>query len=66
MKNFLKTQLARFKNDDSGAVSVEWVVLTASVIGIGIGAITLVADSSEGVASASNEQLAGAMTDAAS
>lgn len=65
MKNFLKTQLTRFKNDDSGAVSVEWVVLTASVIGIGIGAITLVADSSEGVASASNEHLAEAMTDAA-
>lgn len=30
--NFLKT----FKNDESGAVTVDWVVLTAAIVGLGI------------------------------
>jgi len=29
-----------FKNDDSGAVTVDWVVLTAAVVGLGIIVIT--------------------------
>jgi Flp pilus assembly pilin Flp len=28
--------LKRFKNDESGAVTVDWVVLTGAVVGLGI------------------------------
>jgi Flp pilus assembly pilin Flp len=32
-----------FKNDESGAVTVDWVVLTAALVGLGIAVVTLVA-----------------------
>ncbi len=32
LANLVKT----FKNDESGAVTVDWVVLTAAIVGIGI------------------------------
>lgn len=31
----MKRQLFRFFRDDSGAVTVDWVVLTAAIIGLG-------------------------------
>ena len=31
-----------FKNDESGAVTVDWVVLTAAIVGLGIVVITSV------------------------
>ena len=34
MMNFIKN----FKNDESGAVTVDWVVLTAAVVGLGVAA----------------------------
>ena len=46
MKQFLK-----FINEESGAVTVDWVVLTAAIVGIAIAVITLI---SEGVEDASN------------
>jgi Flp pilus assembly pilin Flp len=33
--NLLKS-FAAFKNDESGAVTVDWVVLTAAVVGLGL------------------------------
>lgn len=39
----------RFRNDETGAVTVDWVVLTAAIVGIGIlmlGPIAFSADSS--------------------
>lgn len=41
-----------FKSDDSGAVTVDWVVLTAAIVGIGISVIAAI---SGGVESASEE-----------
>ena len=38
MLNFIKT----FKNDESGAVTVDWVVLTAALVGPGIAVLTSV------------------------
>lgn len=32
-----------FKNDESGAVTVDWVVLTAAIVGLGIAVLTAVA-----------------------
>ncbi|MEI6097349.1 MAG: pilus assembly protein [Alphaproteobacteria bacterium] len=31
-----------FKNDESGAVTVDWVVLTAAIVGLGIAVMTAV------------------------
>jgi len=31
-----------FKNDESGAVTVDWVVLTAAIVGLGIAVLTSV------------------------
>ncbi|MBI1170468.1 hypothetical protein GC209_03615 [bacterium] len=31
-----------FKNDDSGAVTVDWVVLTAAIVGLGLVVMTAV------------------------
>lgn len=38
MKNFLNN----FRKDENGAMTVEWVVLTAAVVGLAIGAVSLV------------------------
>lgn len=32
-----------FTNDESGAVTVDWVVLTAAIVGLGIAVLTTVA-----------------------
>lgn len=41
----------KFANDESGAVTVDWVVLTAAIVGIAIAVITLI---SGGIQDASN------------
>ena len=38
MLNFIKN----FKNDQDGAVTVDWVVLTAAIVGLGIAVLTSV------------------------
>ena len=38
MMNFFKN----FRNDEDGAVTVDWVVLTAAIVGLGIAAISSV------------------------
>lgn len=40
-----------FKNDESGAVTVDWVVLTAALVGLGLAVITVV---SGGLSTAAN------------
>jgi Flp pilus assembly pilin Flp len=40
-----------FKNDESGAVTVDWVVLTAALVGLGLAVIGVV---SGGLQTASN------------
>ncbi|WP_448328150.1 hypothetical protein [Sulfitobacter sp. M13] len=41
MMNFIKN----FKNDESGAVTVDWVVLTAAVVGLAVAAYSSIEDS---------------------
>jgi Flp pilus assembly pilin Flp len=48
MLNFIKT----FRNDEDGAVTVDWVVLTAAVVAMAIGAYTTIADNSEAMITA--------------
>ncbi|MBU2992003.1 hypothetical protein Q4555_14960 [Octadecabacter sp. 1_MG-2023] len=38
MFNFIKT----FRKEEEGAVTVDWVVLTAAIVGLGIAVITTV------------------------
>ena len=54
MFNFIKN----FKNDESGAVTVDWVVLTAAIVGLGIGVIGTLAGSSTNVASNISSEVA--------
>ena len=45
-------RLINFKQDESGAVTVDWVVLTSAIVGIGISVVALI---STGVESATGE-----------
>lgn len=38
----LINMLNNFRNDESGAVTVDWVVLTAAVVGLGVAVLTTV------------------------
>ncbi|WP_199743669.1 hypothetical protein, partial [Pseudorhodobacter sp. E13] len=38
----LKTFINKFFNDESGAVTVDWVVLTAAIVGLGMVVMTTV------------------------
>ena len=48
MLNFINA----FINDESGAVTVDWVVLTAALVGLGLAVMAVV---SEGIGDLSNE-----------
>ncbi|SEN05554.1 hypothetical protein SAMN04488103_1034 [Gemmobacter aquatilis] len=40
-----------FKNDESGAVTVDWVVLTAAIVGLGIVVINTISPAIDSTAS---------------
>ena len=35
----------RFRQQDEGAMTVDWVVLTAAIVGLGVGLIALIGES---------------------
>ncbi len=39
-----------FRNDEDGAVTVDWVVLTAAIVGLGIAVLATVNDGVTGIA----------------
>ncbi len=43
-------KLTAYASDDSGAVTVVWVVLTAAIVGLGMLALTPIAYSTENIA----------------
>ncbi len=45
MLNFIKN----FRADEDGAVTVDWVVLTAAIVGLGIAVMSAVGTSTAGV-----------------
>jgi len=47
----------KFANDESGAVTVDWVVLTAAIVGIAIAVITLISGGIEDAANGINAEL---------
>jgi len=50
-----------FKNDESGAVTVDWVVLTAAIVGLGIAVLTSVSGGTTSLAGTISGEL-GSMT----
>jgi len=47
----------KFANDESGAVTVDWVVLTAAIVGIAIAVITLISGGIQDAANGINDEL---------
>ncbi|GKY89423.1 Flp family type IVb pilin [Sinisalibacter aestuarii] len=48
-----------FKNDESGAVTVDWVVLTAAIVGLGIAVLTSVGGGVTELAGAIGDEVGG-------
>ncbi|CUH66156.1 Flp pilus assembly protein, pilin Flp [Thalassovita gelatinovora] len=61
MINFIKN----FRKDEDGAVTVDWVVLTAAVVGLGIAAVTTVRGGIDTAATTLTTDLGTSMTSAA-
>ena len=40
----------KFRTEEDGAVTVDWVVLTASVVGLAVGGVVMVKDGVDGLA----------------
>ncbi len=47
-----------FKHDEDGAVTVDWVVLTAAIVGLGIAVLTSVSGGTKGLANKISSNLA--------
>ena len=50
----------KFANDESGAVTVDWVVLSAAIVGIAIAVVTLISGGIETAANGINDELTNA------
>lgn len=46
----LFTMIENFRNDESGAVTVDWVVLTAAIVGLGLAVVASVRTGANSVA----------------
>lgn len=55
MINFIKN----FRNDEDGAVTVDWVVLTAAVVGLAIAAYTAIEGNTTGLITAAGGAVTG-------
>ncbi len=58
MTNFIKN----FCADEDGAVTVDWVVLTAAVVGLGIAGVAAVKGGVDGLATNINTEMSGTST----
>ncbi|MEM6478614.1 MAG: hypothetical protein AAF841_10410 [Pseudomonadota bacterium] len=53
----LKNIMNKFRRDEDGAVTVDWVVLTAAIVGLGIAILATVSDGVSDLASAIDTEL---------
>jgi Flp pilus assembly pilin Flp len=51
--------IKNFRNDEDGAVTVDWVVLTAAVVGLAIAAYTAIEGNTTGLITAAGGAVAG-------
>jgi Flp pilus assembly pilin Flp len=63
---FYKTRAERFLRSESGAVTVDWIVLSSVVIGVGVVVASMVGGGTQSLTSRINEQLATAQPDGGS
>jgi Flp pilus assembly pilin Flp len=56
----LFTMIEAFRNDEAGAVTVDWVVLTAAIVGLGLAVIASVRNGANSLASNISTSLSGA------
>jgi Flp pilus assembly pilin Flp len=50
--------MTNFRNDEDGAVTVDWVVLTAAIVGLGIAILTTVQTGTQTLADNISSELA--------
>ncbi|RLJ60558.1 hypothetical protein BCF46_0761 [Litoreibacter meonggei] len=55
----LNAMIKNFAADESGAVTVDWVVLTAAIVGLGIAVMASVSDGLEDLSGDIEDQLTG-------
>ncbi len=60
----LFAQIKNFANDESGAVTVDWVVLTAAVVGLGFAVLTAAQSGMGTLATAISTEVGGITPDA--
>lgn len=60
--NFM-AKIKNFVTDESGAVTVDWVVLTAAIVGLGIAVVASVRGGVEGMGTAISSSLSNATFD---
>ncbi|WP_372605503.1 hypothetical protein [Actibacterium sp.] len=53
----MRAILSQFLQDQSGAVTVDWVVLTSAVVGLAFGIIYIFADGNQTLADAMSDQV---------
>lgn len=53
----------RFRQDQSGAVTVDWVVLTAAVVGLGLAVLAVIRGGTAALTSRINSQLSAVSID---
>lgn len=56
--DMIKRFIARFRDNDQGAVTVDWVVITAGVLALGIAIMTLIETNAEALAVAAGSEIA--------
>lgn len=56
----LFAMIEAFRNDEAGAVTVDWVVLTAAIVGLGLAVIASVRTGANSLASNISTSLSGA------
>jgi Flp pilus assembly pilin Flp len=55
----LFNMIENFRNDESGAVTVDWVVLTAAIVGLGIAVLASVSGGVQSLSGKVSSQLTG-------
>ena len=53
----MKKSIYNFFHDEDGAVTVDWVVLTASVVVLGLGLIVSISNATEGLESRTSQAI---------
>ncbi|MCC6305894.1 MAG: hypothetical protein IT545_11955 [Rhodobacteraceae bacterium] len=55
------TRVGRFLNDDAGAVTVDWVILCAAMVGLGVLVVTFIGDATSNLSTSTGGYI-GAIT----